>query len=302
MEQQANIQPQAQPSGKGKKIAIIGLGLIGLGTATFFGWRWNKARKAKKELEQNTEAASDSASPPEKLSFNLPVSPPRRNDDFPLKKGSLGSRVKQVQEVLLVKLGKDALGKSGADGDFGARTEAALSKMNYPISIDENSFNVIVHGDSAVQDKDSLAKEIYLALSKKDFTGVLRALQKIKSVTDYSAVSEILKNNYRIGGVRQTLVNGALSSFSDDKQKQAIRLQFTRMGLNYDGNKWTLSGLETSALITNKACTIWSPCGKEIKVPANMVLGKEVARRGEHTLFENNGRHFLVTTKTINYL
>jgi len=46
---------------------------------------------------------------------------------FPLKKGSRGSLVRQVQ-TLLIKLDSKNLPKFGADGSFGSETEAALQK------------------------------------------------------------------------------------------------------------------------------------------------------------------------------
>jgi hypothetical protein len=291
------ITQQEQTSGKGKKILLVGLGIAATGTLGYFGYQWwNKRKQSTNENESMPEM---DLTPPAKNSFSLPAAP-KRNDDFPLKKGSKGARVKQVQEVLLAKLGKDALGKAGADGDFGSKTEAALIKAGYPSTIDESTFNVMTQGETL--DASTSAKELYSAAIIKNFTGAIKALQKLKSKDDYTTVSDDFKTNYRIGGVRQTLVNGMLNSFADEKQKQAIRLQFTRMGLNYDGKKWSLSGIESSSIITKHATLVWVHQKKAIKVPANMVLGKEVAQKGNHTLFENNGKHFLVETKTINYL
>lgn len=291
------ITQQQQPSGKGKKILLVGLGIAATGTLGYFGYQWwNKRKQSTNENESMPEM---DLTPPAKNSFSLPAAP-KRNDDFPLKKGSKGARVKQVQEVLLAKLGKDALGKAGADGDFGSKTEAALIKAGYPSTIDESTFNVMTQGETL--DVSATSKELYSAAIIKNFTGAIKALQKLKSKDDYTTVSDDFKTNYRIGGVRQTLVNGMLNSFTDEKQKQAIRLQFTRMGLNYDGKKWSLSGIESSSIITKQPTLVWVHAKKAIKVPSNMVLGKVIAQRGNHTLFENNGKHFLVETKTINYL
>ena len=49
-------------------------------------------------------------------------------DNFPLKKGSKGARVGQVQSLLL-KIDKKLLPKFGADGDFGSETEGAILKV-----------------------------------------------------------------------------------------------------------------------------------------------------------------------------
>jgi hypothetical protein len=48
-----------------------------------------------------------------------------RNDNFPLKKGSYGMNVYNMQQALL-KCNANALPRYGADSDFGSETEAAL--------------------------------------------------------------------------------------------------------------------------------------------------------------------------------
>jgi len=136
-------QPNAG-SGKstGKKIIIIGFSVIAIGAASYFGYEHFKKKKEEKAAADNGDDGADlDAAPPTKSSFALPAAPsaPVRNDDFPLKSGSKGAKVKQVQQVLLAKLGANILGRSGADGDFGAKTEAALLKAGYPASIDESA-------------------------------------------------------------------------------------------------------------------------------------------------------------------
>jgi hypothetical protein len=51
-----------------------------------------------------------------------------RNDDFPLKRGSKGKNVRNLQNALL-KYDSTLLPKFGADGDFGRETEAAVLKV-----------------------------------------------------------------------------------------------------------------------------------------------------------------------------
>lgn len=57
-----------------------------------------------------------------------PTPTPSAKDNFPLKKGSKGARVSQVQSLLL-KIDKNLLPKFGVDGDFGSETEAAVLKV-----------------------------------------------------------------------------------------------------------------------------------------------------------------------------
>ena len=49
-------------------------------------------------------------------------------DAFPLKKGSRGAKVKELQGYIL-KIDKNALPRFGSDGDFGNETEGALQKL-----------------------------------------------------------------------------------------------------------------------------------------------------------------------------
>ena len=102
----------------------------------------------------------------------------------------------------------------------------------------------------------------------------------MKNTDDYSAVSNYFKENYLINGVHQTLVNGMLNSFSDEKQKQQIRLEFLRMGLKYDGKKWALAGLDgipyrAEILSTEKTIAYTAKGNGKIAIPENIVLGKK---------------------------
>lgn len=140
---------------------------------------------------------------------------------------------------------------------------------------------------------------MYEAALKKDFNKALSLLKTLRNVEDYKAVSDTFKN-YRIGAVRQTLVNGMLNSFSDTKQKDAIRLAFSNMGLKYDGNKWSLSGIDNSCqVITLRNTKVWKNPRTAVSVPANMVLGNYITKRGEFTLFQNDGHYYLVQTQHV---
>ena len=123
----------------------------------------------------------------------------------------------------------------------------------------------------------------------------------MQSAEDYSAANEVFKTN-RINGVRQTIVNGLLNTFTSDTQKQQIKFEFLRMGLQFDGNKWSLSGFDGKPIVTAEATTVWVNAVEGGKVPAKMVLGNEVTRRLDFTLFENNGKYFLVNTNSVTYL
>ena len=145
-----------------------------------------------------------------------------------------------------------------------------------------------------------MAKELYNSALTKNFNKAIGLLKTIRNAEDYKTVSDTFVN-YRIGGVRQTLVNGMLNSFSDAKQKDTIRLVFSSMGLKYDGNKWSLSGIDSDSklLITIQDTQVWKNPNASVKVPVNMILGKAITTRGSFTLFENEQQYFLVPTQHI---
>lgn len=301
-----------------KKIIITSFAVGAAGILGFFGWQYLKKRKENKK-SADLEAALKTANIPEltnkadsyytepKTSYKPKTSYSSNNtstsetdkDSFPLKKGSKGNNVRLLQESLIAKYGKTILPKYGADGDFGSETVNALKKAELPSTINESTFNVLTQ--AAKVDNASLGKDLYNATSSKDYFKALSVLKKMQTTSDYSAANEVFKQN-RINGVHQTIVNGLLSTFKTDTQTQAIKLEFLRMGLQFNGNKWSLSGFDGKALVTTEPTTVWINAVEGVKVPAKMVLGNEVTRRLDYTLFENNGKYFLVGTKSVKNL
>jgi hypothetical protein len=307
-----------------KKIVLTTLAVGAAGILGYFGWQYYKKKKEKsndepdvifkkKPVQEVPPVVIDTPrynptprpklKPKPKYAANndYPVIDiPASRDGFPLKRGSKGEKVRNLQEALIAKHGKQILPHYGADGDFGSEMTVALKKLKIPASIDESTYNVLVQGHKEA--KVSAAQEVYAAASKNDFSKTIQLLKRLKTKDDYKEVSDEFKNYRLNGGVRQTLVNGLLNTFAKDEQKQAIRFEFLRMGLQFDGNKWSLGGFDGVSIVTIEPTTIWVNSSEAIKVPARMVLGNEVTKRLDYTLFENNGKHFLVQTKSIRQL
>lgn len=279
---------------KKKKALMIGFGVAALGAITYFGWQYWQKRKAQSE-QTLPDPLPDVPVTPTKKKTSKPAT--SRNDSFPLKKGSKGENVKALQQALIDKYGKSILPKYGADGDFGSEMVAALKKAGLPEQVTESTFNVIT--SASALDPKKAAMDLYKAASSKDFAKAIDALKQLKNVNDYKAVSPHFLN-YRIGGnVRQTIVTGLTNTFSKPEQKDQLRMEFLRMGLNYDGNKWSLSGIDSPAIITTIPTLVWKDKQTSIQVPASMVLGREVSCKAGYVLFENSGQHFLVTASAI---
>jgi hypothetical protein len=106
--------------------------------------------------------------------------------------------------------------------------------------------------------------------------------------------------------VRKTLVTGMLDTFKTTSQQDAIRMEFLRMGLKYDGSKWALSGLpEHSLLITIEPTELIDPKHQvKVQVPANMVIGHHIKSKNGLTLFrtlEKNKKLIVKSTTIKNY-
>lgn len=280
-----------------KRAFLIGIGVAALGAVTYFGWRYWNRNKSLKQEESPVTPVPEISLPTPTHKKKTASSAPLANDEFPLKKGSKGENVKALQQALVAKYGKSILPKYGADGDFGSELIVALKKVGLPAQINQSTFNVLVAGSSV--DARKIAMDLYKAASSKDFPKALASLQQINNTQDYKAVNADFLN-YRVGGnVRQTLVTGLSNAFSEAAQKDKLRMEFLRIGLNYDGNKWSLSGIDSQVIITTKATQVWKDKTTSVPVPPNMVLGREVSRKIGYVLFENAGQHFLVPTSAI---
>jgi len=287
-----------------KKIILGGLGTAAAGILGYFGWQWWQGRKEKKQqqAEETASSGGNSAYLPDSTSSDtsshksnyLPAPRQSGNNDFPLRKGSKGGHVKALQQALIAKYGATILPHYGADGDFGNEVAAALKKKGLPSEIDESTYNVIV---GSATDYKQLADTLYNAVENTDLPSALSALRQMKTTDDYSAVNKIFET-HTIGFVSKTLVNGLLDAFSDDSQKQQIRLEFTRMGLKYDGSKWSLSGIDRESIITTRATEISEKNGKTIQVPPNIVLGFIVSSENGWTYFFPNNAQIMMRVKS----
>lgn len=303
------------------KIILTSLAVGAVGILGYLAWQfYTKKRASKYSGSTNTDlttilpttaaaAIYPSTSSTSSASTSSVVPKPvtsitaskKTTSSFPLKKGSKNELVKSLQLALISKYGAGVLPRYGADGDFGSETVAALAKAGLPATIDESTYYVIVQGNTGVVDNNALANKFLTAAASGNFNTVLTLLKQLKSKEDYKQVSEIFVQ-YRLRGVRQTLVNGLLNSFTNEKQKEQIRYEFIRMGLKYDGKQWSLDGFDGRPIVTTEPTNVWISATENVGVQASVVLGAEVIRKLDYTLFENNGKYFLVATKSIRYL
>lgn len=322
-----NAQQHTTSKQHTKRLILTTVAVGAAGILGYFGWQYYKRKKSSgsggssnntSNLDDLLKASTDNASASINFDEATTVTPATRplpknststttkkaatNDPgFPLKKGSKGEKVRQLQEALISKYGKSILPKYGADGDFGSEMAAALKKLGLPVGIDQSTFNVLTESSSGSSTNSSVGTELFNAAFYQDFNKTMAILKKMKSKDDYVTANEVFKT-YRLGSVRQTIVNGLLNTFTSAEQKQKLKFEFLRMGLQYDGNQWSLSGIGGIAIITMIPTSVWMNAKHCVRVPARMILGNEISKRLGYTLFENRGKYFLVPTKAVQYL
>ncbi len=290
-------------------IGVLGLGALGFGF-------WAITRKSNKPGEDqglnledggaidfNSATTNDAPAAKPKVfgkpsGTNVSNQPQVPSSDFPIKKGSRGEKVRQLQLVFMSKY--PGVLKS-ADGVFGSQTEAALVSKGLPKEITESQFKVL----TAV-DPQSTADKLYNAAKKKDFKTALAALSEIKSTADYKAVNEKFKPKGLLGGSNTTIVTGLLLTFADQNQKDQLSVAFTSMGLDKKDGKWFVpegvSGIERRAIITKQPTKVWRNAKNMVQVGSNTILGYEVQSGEGITVFDTiDGYRLYVVTAHIKY-
>lgn len=252
-----------------KKIVLTSIAVGAAGVLGYFGWTyWNKRKQNKTanlfHVSQNNTAGS--------RMIDTPNTSPATETNQPAKTFT----------------------------PFSSRTAAPsrTPKDNFPLKKGNKRTKVKL---SEKVDISELGNDLYNATITRDFNKVLLLLKMMNNTFDYAKANQVFQTN-RINGVRQTIVNALLHTFTSKDQQQKIKYEFLRMGLQFNGSKWSLSGLGGLPIITTVPATIWINAQRQVEVPAQVVLGNEVSKRLDYTLFENQGRYFLVPTRSVQYL
>lgn len=295
-----------QKSNTGKYI-LIGLGLVAIaGTAYYF---------VNKNKTTGGTISDDFLEPAIEDEPERTASSGGSSSAFPLKKGSRGELVKNIQQMLIQKYGVAILPKYGADGQWGTEMETALIAKGLPTMIDADTFTKLITSGSVpvtttTTDKPKfdpalLATNLRLAILDDNLTKALTSLSKIYTVKGYSMVNEEFKKT-RIDGVRKTIVNALLTKFYDDSEKKKLNEQFYRIGLKYDGSQWSLSGIGQILCDQIKSISptrVWNEKGTAINVPRQTILGEFLDGKNGVTKFRTmDGKILFTNTKCICYV
>lgn len=296
---------QGKPGLKPGKIFLYALGVAALGGGAFLVY--DRLRK------NPTTNLLTSKSDPETIIINnnLPASIVSsassilRKDNFPLKRGSRGARVTQLQQALASIIGINAMNANGGiDGIFGPGTANALKMAGYSETIDQATFNKIIGSNTLPTGLNALevANTLYVAAQRSDLSVVIFNLQQIKSVPDYTAVNNYYKTK---GFISKTIVTDLLDNAfsSNESAKQEIRNEFLRMGLKVDSQgRWSLSGFGYRDLITIRETLVTDNQNIKIPVHMNTILGDEVKVANGYTWFRSLDNSVLqVPTQDVKY-
>ncbi|MBL1280305.1 MAG: hypothetical protein COA33_008545 [Fluviicola sp.] len=218
---------------------------------------------------------------------------------------------------MIKKYGASILPRYGADGGFGTETVNALIAKGLPTTITSEIFTQLVlssgssssssssGSSSSSSSASSVASSLHSAITSDSISKAISALKKIKGISGYSAVNSIFKKT-RIGFVRKTMVTGLLDRFNSTSEKKQINQQFYRIGLKYDGSKWSLSGIEGTLLdqlVTIEPTKIWDKTGRSLQVPKATILGEFLDANNGVTEFETlDRRRLYVKTTSISYV
>lgn len=306
---------QGKTSDKGikpAKVFIYALALAAFGGGGYLIYDRIKRKKSSDTQDDSSDTIVINNNLP--ASYNTLVSSGSRSsgvkgsDNFPLKKGSSGSRVMLLQQALAKIIGTSAMNANGGiDGKFGNGTVSALKMAGYPESINESVFNKIAGSSGSslqiVFNPSDIAIKLYHAAQSKNPDGVLSQLKEIKTVSDYSSVNEYYKKQSFIS---KTIVTDLLDFVfkGDEDAKQQIRNEFLRIGLKTDdAGRWSLQGVSLfKDLITLRETIVTDAHNNRIPVRRNTILGDEVKVQSGMTWFRSIDQSILkVPTQDVKY-
>ena len=277
------------------------IGGLTVGTASIYGLYRLLKGESKESITELKTSQTASLLPINTTIFN----------QFPLQWGSKGTLIKTLQQALMAKYGRDILPKWHDDGVWGKETNAALSSKGHPTRIENRpAYNTLLEKltkgtVSEATDYSQLGESLWKATLYNKFEQVKKLLAQLHTTQDYAQTSIAFKK-YRLGGVTKTLVTGLFDQFTVPSERSHIHNEFIRIGLKYDGSKWSLSGLGRLMMPKIKTTTttqIWDDNNTTITVPNATLLGKEIQTRAGITMFENTkGKILYVNRHHVRYV
>lgn len=320
---------------KTTKYILWGLGVVAIGTGGYLLYQSRHAATEEEEMDAFKESITSTSSDPLPAPSKKTHTPKPASSTFPIKYGSKGVLVKQLQQALIGQYGADILPKYGADGYWGKELETALTakglkKVLYNAD-HARIIKTIANGEKEQDEKKkgekeqkktpekdnykgdgttekSISNQLHSSINSNDVYEALKGLVKIKNREMYLFVNEEFKKKrvytFNDTWVSQTIVNALLGQFTSDTYRTKIKAQLYRIGLKNNGGVWSLSGLGSneSELVTIENAKIWDRKGRKVDVPKATVIGTFHRASNGITEFQApDGNYFFVSTRSIRY-
>jgi peptidoglycan hydrolase-like protein with peptidoglycan-binding domain len=302
-----------------KQALMLGAGILAAGGGIYLVV--NEMKKRREQYNAVSPMSSEEVFMPVNVSTpginpgktSLPgrnIPSPVISDNFPLRSGSQGERVRKLQSALETILGTTAFKKFTAiDGKFGKGTIAALKAAKLSTVIDEPTFNKLTQHSPTISSSglnvNTVAASLYRFASGKNFDSVMQQLRQLNSVEDYQAVNKRFIA-LQVFSVSKSIVTYLLDAFSSNSTaKEQIKDEFRRIGLQQkDDGKWSLAGIHTYKDIKTIHTTYVSDTNNfKIPVQANTILGSEISIQNGMTKFKSvDGNIYTVPTQSITYV
>ena len=247
---------------------IIGVALVGAGGIGYLIYRQLQDSKLpeKRDMEEAEDRADllDQIKPdplPPPPGNSTPKPKPKADSGFPLKMGSKGQLVRDVQEALVKKYGPSILKTPpGIDGDYGPDLFNALQSKNLPTWIDSLAYTKIMSINTSPGKTDPgkpkpkptkddpskdeslpvrVANYLHSAVSNDKVFWAIDALKRIKNKGHFMAVSTEFKKDMS-GWSYKTIVNALKDQFLRNDYYPKILDQYKRIGLTFDGSTWAV--------------------------------------------------------------
>jgi hypothetical protein len=191
----------------------------------FFLYKYLKTPKKGKDAPDGLDPQNDAKVETTKHSSGKSSTKSASSQYFPLKKGSRGAKVKQLQEAILIYDSK-ILPKFGADSDFGSETESAVKTILGKTTIDSQ------------EDIDSIIKK---ADTNKKTQETANA--NAQSIANRTALAKTLVNQAKGKGaskdfyaLNKTLITPYYITTDGREQKQPIKTLNVRDRIGIDGD------------------------------------------------------------------
>lgn len=239
---------------KGLKTALIAIPLL-LGGYLIYNSLTKKKREEKKREEEEKKRKEEEAK-------TTPVETTKKGgatfkvrSEFPLKKGSKGAKVRELQEAIIASGNAKAisyLGKAGADGSFGSGTEKAVKEI----------IGKVVVASQADLDKIKNYQATQQQIKQKAETSADRKNLANKLIAEFKALPKFL-DFYAVNDVQVT--TGKVTSDGREINKvKGVVSAGTKLKIPSDANFF----VDTEGFVKIKGNgKVWqfSPYGFEVK-------------------------------------